>query len=44
MEQADILLESIEEKLKHEGYADTLLEAVEKYKAEMIEEGEWSHE
>lgn len=24
MKQADILLESIEEKLKHEGYADTL--------------------
>ena len=26
------------------GYADTLLEAVEKYKAEMIGEGDWSHE
>ena len=44
MEEADILLKSIEESLKRKGYADTLVEAVEKYKAEMIGEGEWSHE
>lgn len=44
MEEADALLGKVENELKRGGYADTLLEAVEKYKAEMIEEGEWSHE
>ena len=44
MEEADILLKSIQKELKHEGYADTLVEAVEKYKAEMIEKEEGSYE
>ena len=44
MEEADVLLAEIENELKHKSYADTLLEVVEKYKAEMLERGEWAYE
>ena len=44
MEEASSALTYIEESLKQHGYADTLIEAVQKYKEEMIKKGEWTYE
>lgn len=44
MEDANLALTRIEEDFKQSGYADTLIEAVERYKREMIEKGEWTYE